>query len=104
MGDYVTRREFRLLICYLTIYATMYELFSLVDGKSEGITVEDDNRISRAEWVAGLSLVHRAGKTWAGFTALTEATHATFDEIDSNKGGMITLTEFCEWIEDGEKK
>ena len=30
--DYVTQREFRLLICYLSIYAIMYELFTLIDG------------------------------------------------------------------------
>jgi Fe-Mn family superoxide dismutase len=58
--DYVTRREFRLLICYLSIYATMYELFSTVDGGSEGVTVEDDSRISRAEWAAGLGALQAA--------------------------------------------
>jgi len=101
--DFITRREFRLLICYLTLYATMYELFSLIDGNSEGVTVDDDNRISRKEWIDGIGHVHRAGKSWAPFVALPTATAATFDEIDSNHGGYIVLTEFCEWIEKAEK-
>jgi len=101
--DYVTRREFRLLICYLSIYATMYELFALLDGRSEGITVDDDNRISRSEWDAGLPTIIRASESWAPFVALQGVTKATFDKVDTNKGGMITLTEFCEWIENAEK-
>lgn len=102
--DYVTPREFRLLVCYLQIYATMYELFSLIDGHSEGVTVDDDNRISRDEWGQGLAIVQKAAKTWAPYVALQTASEATFDEIDTNSGGFITLTEFCEWIEKGEKR
>jgi len=101
--DYVTRREFRLLICYLSIYATMYEVFTLVDGKTEGITVDDDSRISKKEWVAGIEHVNRAGNSWAPFERLRTADKASFEEIDANHGGFILLTELCEWIEQGEK-
>jgi len=101
--DYVTRREFRLLICYLGIYATMYELFSLIDGGTEGVTVEDDNRISKAEWVAALPLMQAAAKSWAPFEALKTATADSFSQVDANGGGYIVLTEMCEWIENGEK-
>ena len=101
--DYVTRREFRLLICYLSIYATMYELFAGIDGSSEGITVEDDNRISRDEWVAALPLIQSAAASWAPFVALQTACAESFDEIDTNQGGFILLIELCEWLEDGEK-
>jgi len=102
--DYVTRREFRILICYLSIYATMYEIFATLDGGSEGVTVEDDSRISRAEWEAGLGAVQKAAASWAPFVALKSATQASFDEVDANGGGYILLTELCEWIEEAEKK
>eukprot|EP00310_Coccolithus_braarudii_P016293 CAMPEP_0183337590 /NCGR_PEP_ID=MMETSP0164_2-20130417/5172_1 /TAXON_ID=221442 /ORGANISM="Coccolithus pelagicus ssp braarudi, Strain PLY182g" /LENGTH=289 /DNA_ID=CAMNT_0025507297 /DNA_START=16 /DNA_END=882 /DNA_ORIENTATION=- len=95
--DYVTRREFRLLINYLSIYATIYELFAAIDGKTEGVTVDDDNRISRSEWDASLQLVQSASSTWAPFVALQSAKKGSFDQIDTNGGGFIVLTEFCEW-------
>merc|ERR1712087_341481 len=90
-------------MCYLSIYATIYEIFTLVDGKTEGITVDDDSRISKAEWVTGIEQVNRAGNSWAPFVRLQTATKASFEEIDANHGGYILLTELCEWIEQGEK-
>jgi len=108
--DYVTRKEFRLLLCYLTIYATMYELFSLIDGSSEGVTMDDDNRISMTEWVKAMPVCKEAAESWAPFAALQNVTaggaaeyKATFNKIDANGGGYITLTEFCEYLEGGEK-
>ena len=44
--DYVTQSEFRLLLVYLEIYATWYEVFMGIDGGTEGITIEDDHRLS----------------------------------------------------------
>lgn len=44
--DYVTHPEFRLLLVYLGLYATWYEVFMTIDGGTEGITVEDDHRLS----------------------------------------------------------
>ena len=43
--DYVTRSEFRLLVRYLGIYATWYEVFMAVDGGTDGITAEDGERM-----------------------------------------------------------
>ena len=80
-----------------------YELFSLIDGGTEGVTVEDDNRISKAEWVAALPLMQAAAKSWAPFEALKTATADSFSQVDANGGGYIVLTEMCEWIENGEK-
>jgi hypothetical protein len=102
--DYVTRREFRLLICYLCTYAAMYELFAAIDGSSEGVTVEDDNRITPEEWEAALPLITSAASSWAPFVALQTATAESFQEIDLNKGGYVLLTELCEWLELGEKR
>jgi len=103
--DYVTQREFRLLICYLSLYATMYELFALIDGGSEGFTAEDDARISRAEWDAAMPGIMAAAQTWAPFVALQQVNPdgSDFGVIDANGGGFILLTELCEWIENGEK-
>lgn len=68
--DYVTRSEFRVLIVYLRLYATMFEVFALVDGGSAGTTAEDDRRISRAEWNAAIPVLHAIGHSWAPFVAL----------------------------------
>lgn len=102
--DYVTQREFRLLICYLSLYATMYELFALVDGGGEGVTEDDDSRISKAEWDAAVPAL-QAATAWAPFVALQalKADGADFERIDANGGGFILLTELCEWIEEAEK-
>lgn len=102
--DYVSRDEFRLLLVYLTIYAAWFEVFAMVDGGSDGITADDDKRLSRKEWDAALRKVQQAGATWAPYVGLRTATSASFDEIDTNGGGYITLTEFCEWLEAAEKK
>lgn len=102
--DYVTRREFRLLVCYIGIYATMYELFSLIDGGTEGVTVEDDNRICKSEWDLAMPVIHSAASSWAPFVALLAAKPESFNVIDANRGGYIVLTELCEWLENGEKK
>jgi len=101
--DYVTRDEFRLLLVYLGIYATWFEVFVMVDGGSSGVTADDDKRLSRREWKAALSKIVQAGNSWAPYVALCGATEASFDEMDTNRGGFITLTEFCEWCEQAEK-
>jgi len=104
--DYVTQKEFRLLLCYLSIYATMYELFALIDGGSEGFTAEDDARISRSEWDAAVPAVQAASTSWAPFVALQKLAPdgSDFAAIDANGGGFILLTELCEYIENGEKQ
>ena len=127
--EYVTRKEFRLLLVYLRLYATWLEVFKLIDvdqtsgdnlmgaeintrgahvmanaGYLEIEVPEGDNRISREEWNNAVREVRKAGRTWAPFIALKEATEETFDEIDQNGGGHIDLQEFCEWIEKAEKE
>ena len=94
--EVVTRNEFRLLLVYLGIYATWYEVFLFVDWNL-------DHRISRAEFVAALPRINLAGRTWANSIAFANATESSFDEIDQNGGGIIDLQEFCEWAERAEK-
>jgi len=102
--DFVTRDEFRLLLVYLGIYATWLEVFMMIDGGSAGVTADDDKRLSRAEWNAAIRQIQQAGASWAPYVALRRATAASFDAIDTNGGGYITLTEFCEWCEVAEKE
>jgi len=102
--DFVTRDEFRLLLVYLGVYATWFEVFAMIDGGSAGVTADDDKRLSRKEWNAALKQIQQAGASWAPYVALRRATAASFDAIDTNGGGLITLTEFCEWCEAAEKE
>ena len=94
--DYVTRDEFRLLLRYLSIYATWYEVFLSID-------TDADHRISRDEFIDDLPNIVKAGRTWAESLAFAHATPASFEEIDQNVGGHCDLQEFCEWVERAEK-
>jgi len=113
--DYVTRSEFRLLLVYLQIYATWYEVFAHIidtDGaptaaarrdQLDHLRIEADHRMVREEWEAALPKVTHAGATWAPFLRLASARAADFDAMDSNRGGYVDFREFCEWIEQAEK-
>ena len=115
--DYVTRPEFRLLISYLRIYATWYEVFAnLIDNSTNELVaqgkvkrdtldekpIETDNRIQRDEWEKALPMTRAAGESWAPFINLRNASAADFDVIDKNRGGHISFPEFCEWLEAAE--
>jgi len=102
-GDYVTRREFRMLNAYLCLYATMYDAFSRIDGNAEGEW--DDRRIGSDEWERGFSaLEHYPFKAVAAI--LDDADQATiegvFQAMDFDKKGMVLLNEFCRFIEEQE--
>ena len=94
-GEYITLPQFNRLLNNLRQYAVWYEVFMLVDGGTRGRTVEDDHRLSRAEWTAALEHVRQAGHTWAPFAAFANATESDFDVIDRDRGGFIT---FDEWV------
>lgn len=96
--EYVTKTEFRVLLSYLRLYATMYEVFMFIDGGSSGIDKLDDAKISRAEWDAALPAVHAVADAWAPFVALKSASSDDFPAMDKDKGGAIILKEFCAWI------
>ena len=51
-------------------------------------------------WVAALPLLHEAGRTWArAVQALDRISEASFEAIDVNLGGYITVSEWCGWCE-----
>merc|ERR1712203_621416 len=100
--DYVTKREFRLFVCFLRYYCTWFEVFALVDGNTDGTTAEDDRRLSRSEWCNAVEKVVSAGNSWAPFLALQRAWRDSFDAIDANGKGKILLKEFCDWIKRAE--
>lgn len=80
----------------------MFEVFSLVDGGGAGTTADDDRRLDKEEWVAGIKSMKRAGASWAPFVVLQDVKAEDFEVIDADGGGKILLKEFCKWIENGE--
>lgn len=104
--EYVTKPEFRLLMLYLTVYATLYEVFAyLIDvgSRHPGDAADPDHRVTREEWVAALDTVRKAGRSWAPYIRLREARATDFDDMDQNAGGFVDFLEFCEWVEATEK-
>lgn len=105
--DYVQRNEFRLLVAYLCIYATMFDAFAKVDGGGEGTTKDDDRRISADEWNKALATGAFKGSPLTGLTqaqSRPELGAAIFAEMDSDGKGMVLLKEFCEYCEKKEAK
>jgi len=99
--DYVQLKEFRLLVTYLCIYATIWEAFSNVDGGGKGVTADDDRRVSAAEWAAGSSGM--AGHPLASLSLSANADNAAvFNKMDGDGKGMVLLAEFSTYIEDYE--
>jgi hypothetical protein len=105
--DYVNKSEFRLLNAYLCIYATMFDAFSLVDGKQGAAATaggntdaEDDRRISKEEWAGSFEKVKAYG--FVGLSQVTDP-EAAFKEMDADGKGMVLLGEWCRWIEQKEQ-
>ena len=100
------------------MYATWHEVFRQVDTEKTlgtntiytprgylDVEVPDgDYRISRGEWLNGLPAVREAAASWAPYLALQRACEDDFDTIDQNGGGYVDFQEFCEWIEQAEKR
>jgi len=102
--DYISFSEFRLFCVYLCMYATMYEVFTTVDGGDAGRTEDDDSRISLDEFLGGY---HSLGTL--GFQALKgidsdAAASALFHVIDSNDGGFVLFKEWSKYISGKEIK
>jgi len=99
--DYVTVKEFRLLVTYLCIYAAIWEAFGNIDGQGKGIDATDDRRIGKDEWVAN-------GKSLSGHPLLSLSISANrdpeaiFAAMDSDGKGKVLLGEFSTYIEDYE--
>lgn len=99
--DYVQYKEFRLLVTYLCIYATIWEAFGDVDGKGKGIDATDDRRVSKDEWLT-------KGASLKGHPLLSLSVSANMDPeavfaaMDADGKGMVLLAEFSTYIEDYE--
>lgn len=99
--DYVTRGEFRLLNAYIAIYAVMYDAFTKIDGGGEGVTKDDDRRISLEEFKAGYDTVSKYP-----LVALQEQGNPEeiFKAMDADGKGKVLLNEFCKYCENAEQK
>lgn len=102
--DYISFSEFRVFCVYLTIYAAMYDIFTLVDGENAGVTEEDDSRISLEEFLdRWQTLGGYSFKALEGIDSQESAT-ALFHAIDSNNGDFILFKEWSDYIKDQEIK
>jgi hypothetical protein len=102
-GAYVTRRNYRALLSTLRQYAVWYEVFLLIDGGTSGRTIEDDHRLSCAEWCAALRRIRSAGASWAPYTAFKHAAESDFASMDASGGGYVSLDEFIHFVAAAEK-
>lgn len=115
--DYVAKSEFRLLLSYLRIYATWYEVFAelldagadrraqrdaLLDTEFEALRIEPDHHVVRKQWEQALQQTRAAGASWAPYEKLRTATAEDFDRIDRKHSGYIDFRGLCEWLEAAE--
>lgn len=84
-GDYVEKKEFRILLEYLYMYFELYHYFQTVDE-------DHDSNITLEEFQHALPLL----KQW-GITVNEEDAEETFSTIDTNNGGKVRFDEFCDW-------
>merc|ERR1711998_437908 len=94
--DYVTRNEFRKLICYLRLYGRMFEM--VVPGTQYDTFASMEKR----QWERSIKKVHGAGASWAQFLAFQAATKQAFLLMDADRKGKCTLIEFCKFVENKE--
>lgn len=79
-GDaYVQRKEFVALLRNLFFFSKLWSIFDDI--------CEDDRRINRAEFQAGLNRL--------GFNLTAEDVSNAFNDMDVNEGGQILFDEFC---------
>ncbi|KAJ9457222.1 Flagellar calcium-binding protein [Diplonema papillatum] len=81
--DFVTRREFRVLMVALRQYFELWQMFDEVD-------TGDDRRVDKDEFRKAMPLL----ESWG---VQVPDPDATFKEIDTNGGGQILFGEFCKW-------
>jgi hypothetical protein len=102
--DYISFSEFRMFCVYTTICAAMYDVFTLVDGGTQGISEDDDSRISLDEFLGGWQALGGLGfMALQGIDSAEEAT-AIFKAVDTNDGGFILFKEWATYIKKKEIK
>ena len=120
--DHISQREFRLLLLHLCVYATWYEVFAhtiIVSHSTPGgrpapsiprrqdpseYWSELDHKFIRPEWSAAVGKVREAGRTWAPYLSLMDATVDDFDEMAAfADNDQIDFRAFCAWIHAAER-
>lgn len=105
-AEYVTSREFRLLVAYICFYAAMLDWFASIDGGNDGVKKEDDTRISLEEWEAWFA--KKEGLEDYSFAVMEKIKSNTcgakdfFQEMDLNGLGKVLLKEWCLYIKQHE--
>jgi Ca2+-binding EF-hand superfamily protein len=102
--DYISFPEFRMFCVYATICAAMFDVFTMVDGGSSGVSEDDDSRISLDEFLGGWKSLGGLGfKALQGLSS-DEAAKALFQSVDTNDGGFILFKEWANYIKKQEIK
>lgn len=80
---FISRKEFKLCVDYLTLFHNLYTKFQRADTNG-------DRRLSRAEFKNAVTNFIELRKM--------DDPDEIFDRLDSNKGGYILFDEFCAWF------
>jgi Ca2+-binding EF-hand superfamily protein len=84
-SGFISKTEFRAFLGYLEKFSRLFEKFSIID-------VNGDRRLSKQEFVAAASRIEELKDIDPS---------AIFDQLDTNKGGIVLFDEFCAWFADG---
>jgi len=98
--DYLQFEEFRLLLNYLCIYATIYEAFANIDGGGKGVDATDDRRITLEEWQKNRALLE--GHPLLSLSISAKGGDDIFHKMDGDGKGKVLLAEFSTYVEDHE--
>ena len=102
--DYISFPEFRMFCVYSTICAAMFDVFTMVDGGSVGVSSDDDSRISLDEFLGGWKSLGGLGFQALQGLSSDEAAKALFQSVDTNDGGFILFKEWANYIKKQEMK
>lgn len=114
-GDYLSLREFRLFLLHLCVYATWYEVFAHIIIGVQPSTPRGDvappvprridpfeywsevnHKFVREEWDGAIGRVREAGRTWAPYLNLIDASSGNFEEMTD--GEYVDFRSFCSWV------
>ena len=102
--DYISFPEFRMFCVYCTMCAAMFDVFTMVDGGSVGVSEDDDSRISLDEFLGGWQSLGGLGFQALQGINSDEAATDLFQTVDTNDGGFILFKEWAEYIKKQEIK
>jgi Ca2+-binding EF-hand superfamily protein len=78
---FIQKKEFRFFLTFVHFYNELWTRFSSADADA-------DRRLSRSEFAEAASAL-----------GVEEAdVNRVFDEIDTNRGGVVLFDEFCTWL------